>query len=141
MGRTANGSGWDNDGGQVRIIVCGSRDWDDYGLFCSALEQCVAEVQALVIVHGAARGADTMADRWVSDRASMNYRVSVERHPADWDRHGKGAGPIRNRAMAKAGADRCLAFWDGESRGTLDMITVATQHGIPVRIVPAARKP
>ena len=80
-----------------------------------------------------------MADQWVSDRARMGYRVSVERHPADWDRHGKGAGPIRNRAMAKSGADRCLAFWDGESRGTLDMITVATKHGIPVRIVPKAK--
>lgn len=86
----------------------------------------------ITIVHGGAFGADYLARECALDY--LGWREEI--HNPDWNAHGKAAGPIRNEEMAKAGADLCLAFWDGKSRGTLDMITRAVKHGIPVRIVP-----
>lgn len=54
---------------------------------------------------------------------------------ADWDKHGKAAGPIRNTEMVKE-ADVLVAFWDGKSKGTLSAITAATKKHIPVKIYP-----
>lgn len=121
----------------MRVIVCGSRDFDDADLLsrwlCSVLPVFIDETP--VIVHGAARGADRLA----AEFARRNH-CSEEAHPADWQgTAGRYAGPARNLQMAEAGADLCLAFWDGSSAGTLDMIKQATKHGIPVRIVPWKR--
>src|SRR5690606_30354012 len=58
----------------------------------------------------------------------------VVAYPADWRRHGRAAGPIRNQEMADAGADLCIAFPGG--RGTADMVRRARAAGIPVRSVP-----
>lgn len=58
---------------------------------------------------------------------------------ADWGKHGKKAGPIRNKAMIDD-ADALVAFWDGKSRGTKNCIRCATDKGIPVLIMPANRK-
>jgi hypothetical protein len=80
-----------------------------------------------IIVHGAARGADQMAAR-IASRCGF----ATEPHPADWDRHGKAAGAIRNLEMLDSGIDRVLAFWDGNSRGTLHTITEAHRRGVPV---------
>jgi hypothetical protein len=120
----------------VRILVCGSRDWTDSGAIAAALghASALANSGRLIVVHGAARGADSIAAT-----IAREWGVECEAHPAEWDTHGKAAGPIRNDKMAKLGADLCLAFWDGQSRGTLDMIQRATKHGIPVRIVPNHR--
>jgi hypothetical protein len=128
----------------TRIIVCGSRDWDDV----ETLELELARVfpnwedkpddyLAFVMVHGACpTGADALANRWAEQ---TNPHLIIERHPADWKTHGKSAGPKRNEHMASLGAKCCLAFWDGESRGTADMIKRCINHGIPVRIYPPQR--
>lgn len=117
-----------------RVIVCGSRTWSDLEPIDEALTCLNSGIDGpLVVVHGGCpSGADRLANEWAKASA-----VKVEVFPAHWDRYGASAGPKRNRQMAKAGASMCLAFWNGESRGTLDMITAATQHGIPVRIYPA----
>jgi hypothetical protein len=119
----------------MRLIVCGTRTFDDYPLlrdWLDGIAQHEAMMQTLVIVHGAARGADSLASRWARERG-----YSEEGHPADWQgTAGRYAGPARNLQIAKAGADLCLAFWDGKSPGTLDMIRQAVRFGIPVRIVP-----
>lgn len=123
----------------MRVIVCGSREWADRGAVRSALtivwnERSNSRVP-LVVVHGACpRGADAFADEWARDTASR-----VERYTAAWSLDGKAAGPIRNEQMARDGADLCVAFWDGKSPGTLDMIKRAVAHAIPVRIVPAKK--
>jgi hypothetical protein len=123
----------------VRVIVCGSRDFDADHIMTEALDE-LCNMGDVVIVHGAARGADALASAWAKLERGWRFlppvRVAEEPHPAEWEKHGKAAGPIRNRAMAAAGADLCLAFWDGQSRGTADMIATATRCGIPVRIVP-----
>lgn len=115
----------------MRIIVCGSRDATEFGPLERELNRVITTFPS-TIVHGACpTGADAFACEYAK-RGDHND----EPHPADWQKHAKSAGPIRNREMAAAGADLCIALWDGRSKGTLDMITRATKAGIPVRIVP-----
>lgn len=129
----------------MRIIVCGSREWADPERVYATLEhKRLHAAGPIIVVHGACpTGADAAAAYYCHHdmtgyRAPRNT-VTEEPHPADWKAHGKAAGPRRNQEMADAGADLCLAFWDGESRGTLDMIQRAVRAGIPVRIVPGGR--
>lgn len=110
-----------------RVIVCGSRTWDDEFWLASRLAQLPA---GSVIVQGGARGADRIAQK-----AARRLGFKVERFPADWETHGKAAGPIRNQQMLDAGADLVLAFWDGDSRGTQDMVTRAKLALVPVEII------
>ena len=113
----------------TRIIVCGSRDWRDYETIRRVLDDLLDTRGPFTLVHGACpAGADSIARAWGVGL------VQLEAHPADWSA-GKGAGPERNELMASLGADLLLAFWDGRSRGTKDMIRRGVAHGIPVRIV------
>jgi hypothetical protein len=126
-----------------RILVTGSRAWDDWVTVWTALEDAIEEAyrkgrREYVVVHGGAKGADQIAADFCEDQAGWyddyaNQVLAVERHPADWDKHGKAAGPIRNQAMVDLGADVCLAFQIGDSRGTADCIRRAEKAGIPIR--------
>ena len=117
-----------------RVLVTGSREWDDVQELRFALIRATApRLDSVVIVHGACpSGADAMAAEWASD-----YRVTAESHPADWGRHGKAAGPARNAEMVALGADLCIAFFKqgAGNRGTSDCASQALAAGIPVRRV------
>lgn len=120
----------------MRIIVCGSRQLADQQLVDDELGDLVEDIGSLVVMHGGCEtGADALADDWCERQRRLGW-VIVERYPADWKTHGKAAGPIRNTQMALRGADLCIAFWNGSSRGTLDMITKATKRRIRTRVVP-----
>lgn len=67
------------------------------------------------VVSGCARGVDRAGEIWAAD-----HMIPVKHFPADWNRHGKAAGPIRNGEMAEY-ADGALLLWDGVSRGTTNM--------------------
>lgn len=82
------------------------------------------------IVTGGCRGVDHSAKAW-----AMHHRIPHREFPADWNTHGKAAGPIRNKQMAEY-ADKLVALWDGESRGTLNMIQTMTREGKPVFVWP-----
>lgn len=115
-----------------RVIIAGSRDFSDYGLLqqkCDDLLSAKRQSREIVIVSGTARGADQLGERYARERG-----YKIQRFPADWDRDGKAAGPIRNAKMA-ANADALIAFWDGESRGTKNMIATAGRRGLDVRII------
>lgn len=119
-----------------RVIACGSQGYTNTAAVNSALDWVLKLFGgALILVHGACpNGGDELADRWGRSRADQ---VTIERHPADWERHGKRqAGMIRNHHMAKLGARFYVAFWDGKSPGTRNMIERATQYQIPGFTVP-----
>lgn len=124
----------------MRVIVCGCRDWTDRDAVWEALDHVWSNIpytEPLTIVHGACpSGADQFAAMWVEHLGLA--RLRAEAHPAEWS-HGRSAGPRRNAKMANIGADLCLAFWDGQSRGTGDMIHAAIRCCIRVEIVPMRR--
>lgn len=115
-----------------RLIVAGSRDFVNYELLkqkCDCLLSQKKQTHSIVIVSGTARGADQLGERYAAERG-----YQVEKFPADWENDGKAAGPIRNAQMA-AHADALVAFWDGRSRGTRDMIERAEMRNLPVRVI------
>lgn len=87
------------------------------------------------LIHGAARGADEIAGQIAEDYGD----VTTVAFPADWDKHGKAAGPIRNQQMLDAGEPTVVvAFVDKQlalSRGTNDMVARAVKAGIPTYVV------
>jgi hypothetical protein len=128
----------------LRILITGSRDWNDRRLIRNVLDSIGYRYgfDGLVIVHGACpTGADALADEWAGDNADLG--VTVDRHPAQWQQHGKKAGPLRNAEMVALGADVCLAFLNpctkhpGQplhgSHGTDGCLRLARDAGIPVR--------
>jgi hypothetical protein len=105
-----------------RVIVCGGRDFNDGELMAEVLQELPPNT---VVVHGdCPTGADRLAE---------NMWGNTEPHPANWKKHGRAAGPIRNQKMADLGADRMIAFPGGN--GTLDMTQRAARAGIPVRLI------
>ena len=87
------------------------------------------------VVSGGADGVDHLGEVWAG-----THEVPLRRFPAKWSEHGKKAGPMRNEEMARY-ADALVAVWDGQSRGTADMIRRATSHGLKVHVdrIPAPR--
>ena len=109
----------------MKTIIAGGRDFDDIALMGTSVEwDKVTEV-----VCGEARGAD----KWGRTHAEMRG-IPVASFPADWDKHGKKAGPIRNMEMGDY-ADCLIAFWDGKSKGTKHMIDYMNKLGKPVKVV------
>lgn len=106
----------------MRVLVCGGRDYDDRARVYTVLD----EVNPEWVIHGNARGADTLAADWARSR---NRRVIA--CPANWARDGKRAGPIRNQNMLGQQPDLVIAFPGG--RGTADMVQRARKAGIDVR--------
>lgn len=119
-----------------RILVTGSRTWDDKDFIWNVLDVLLAELRNVVIVHGACpKGADAIAQGWVRHHLVNrgNARVRAERHPADWSTHGRAAGFRRNAEMVLLGADLCLAFVRDNSRGATNCADLAERAGIETR--------
>lgn len=111
----------------MKIIVAGSRDVTESEVR-AALTLCPWVGFVSVIVSGTARGADTFGERWAQEN-----NIEIIRFPADWERYGRRAGPIRNEVMAN-NAEGLVAVWDGKSRGTRSMINLALKHGLRVMV-------
>lgn len=109
----------------MRVLVCGGRDFNDESLVMKTLDQIDRQHGIVEIVHGAARGADSLAGKWADTR----FRTVTE-FPANWQAHGKAAGPIRNQEMLGHTPDLVVAFPGG--RGTADMVRRAKAEGILV---------
>ena len=111
-------------------LICGGRDFADPVLFLQTMRELVRLRKMPVrIVHGGAHGADTMADNWARD-----WCLEVIRCPADWERLGRKAGPMRNEQMlVDHKPDLVVAFPGG--RGTADMVKRAKAAGVHVIIV------
>lgn len=108
----------------MRVLVCGGRDFKNDDFMKKVLDEY--RYTATCIIHGAARGADKLAHNW----AGWN-KIQVEAYYANWNKHGKAAGPIRNQQMLDEGKpDLVIAFPGGN--GTRDMVTRAKKAGIRV---------
>lgn len=114
-----------------RILVTGSRDWDDTDAICEALDAAshAGSSDMTLVVGDCPTGADRIAHQWAT--AAM---ISIDRHRADWGSHGKAAGPRRNAQMVGSGADLVLAFIRNGSRGASHTVALARRAGIPVQL-------
>lgn len=107
------------------VLVCGGRDYQDRARVFAELDAIDRDRPITRLVHGAARGADTLAGAWADERM-----VPVYAHPADWSK-GRGAGHARNAEMLKAQRpDLVVAFPGG--RGTAGMVRLARAAGVRV---------
>ena len=117
----------------MRVIVTGSRKWDDKAAVWDALNAIYKEHGPFRVVHGAcSTGADAHAHEWVAVASRLVY-VEEEQFPAAWKARGKRAGPERNERMIKAGADLVLAFPLPEGTGTQHTMRLAREAGIEVK--------
>jgi hypothetical protein len=124
----------------MRVLVTASREWSWPEILHGALTEVYREWtknwphdREFVVVHGGARGGDTMADEWARAAAEQDPRVRPEEHSANWERHGLSAGHIRNQEMIDTKIDRCLAFPWGTSTGTRGCMKLAKKARIPVQ--------
>lgn len=120
----------------MKILVCGSRHFDDWQLFIDTMDNLSEEFdfdnkQPITIIEGGAKGADFCA------RLYAKYcGWELEEYPADWKIHGKRAGPIRNAQMlAEAKPDLVVGFIAENSRGTADMLRQAEKAEVLTRVV------
>lgn len=141
----------------MRVLVCGSRTFTDENLVSTILTGLYTEYQVghmvaylgtFTLIEGGAKGADACAAWWAMSSPMHSHKLEPTNHDlgfewlqfkADWDTHGKAAGPIRNQKMLEEGKpDVCYAFIDkalAESRGTFDMVDRCRKAGVPVVVV------
>ncbi len=118
----------------MKIIIAGSRGFNDYELLQSICDSIVLDIRSsnppnIEIVSGKAKGADLLGERYANNRD-----IPVKEFPADWKKFGKSAGYKRNEEMAKY-SDYLIAFWDFESKGTKHMIDLAHKHKLKVKVI------
>lgn len=116
----------------MRVLVCGGRDFYDWNKLNAILQQTKlrAPHDALTIIQGGAKGADGMAREWCEA-----YHVAYINYPANWEKHGRASGPIRNQRMLDDGKpDLVIAFPGGS--GTADMVRRARAANITVQEIP-----
>jgi len=112
----------------MKVLVTGGRDFSDTILLFETLDEIHSKTTITQVIHGAASGADTLANTW-----ALQKKVPVESCPADWARYGRAAGPVRNKEMLEAGPDLVVAFPGG--KGTADMVKRARKAGLEVVVV------
>lgn len=129
----------------MRLLVCGSRGWHNE----APVETVIRYYQEMardfdenfVLIHGhCKKGADALADR-VAQRLGLRVGEDLIRVPADWKRHRKGAGRIRNQQMLdEQHPDVVVAFRAaGESPGTDDMVSRARRADVTTRVIRVRR--
>lgn len=111
----------------MKVLVCGGRDYKNMARVREILDLLPKE--NLVIIQGAASGADDLAKLW-----AVNNNVPFINFPADWKKFGKKAGFLRNQRMLDEGKpDLVIAFPGG--RGTDMMVKLAEEAGVQTRRV------
>lgn len=98
----------------MKVVIAGPRTVHDFELLVETINQSGYDITE--VVSGTARGVDTMGEKWATA-----HNIPVKRMYPDWNQFGNSAGVIRNKQMAVY-ADAAVVLWDGESRGTRNMI-------------------
>jgi hypothetical protein len=110
-------------GGSVKVAIVGSRNYPHPESVIRFVEQLAAKYPDAIVVSGGARGVDSIAEE-AAERSGLSTLI----FPADWARHGRRAGYLRNEDIIAA-ADIVVGFWDGESRGTQHSLDLAIRAG------------
>jgi|3_EtaG_2_1085321.scaffolds.fasta_scaffold00247_15 hypothetical protein len=110
----------------MKVIIAGGRNFHTYSVVKKAIEESGYPITE--VVCGCADGVDSLGELW----AKQN-NIPISRFPADWNKFGRGAGPIRNQQMAEY-AEGLIAVWNGKSRGTGDMVTRANNEKLSLFI-------
>jgi hypothetical protein len=112
----------------LRILVCGDREWKHK----DSIMEVLKELQPTVIIEGGAKGADTLVKE-----CAKELNIEVREYKADWQRYGRGAGPIRNKEMIEEGRPALVVAFHNDltkSAGTRNMVIQARKYYIPVII-------
>jgi hypothetical protein len=110
----------------MKVIIAGGREINDYELVLKAVLNAGFDITA--VVSGGAPGVDALGERFAEETGLQLFKF-----PAEWNKYGRAAGPIRNKVMADF-ADALIAVWDGKSTGTKNMIEQATKNGLTVHV-------
>ena len=114
------------------LVVAGSRSFSDFDWMkreiCDLMWNALKDYQVVIVQGECPRGADYLAKL-----SAQALNLTCVPCPADWAAHGRAAGPIRNSKMAEHGSG-LLAFWDGVSKGTEDMIHKMKAKGKSTRV-------
>ncbi len=114
----------------MKVIIAGDREFTDYFKLCNWMTAISRMWLISEVVSGEARGADTMGERWAEE-----YDIPVKAFPADWERYGNTAGPLRNAQMGDYG-NALVAFVAPDSKGTVNMMKIMRDFGKPSIVIP-----
>ena len=114
----------------MKVIIAGGRDFSDYNLLREKCDKILSQVKEdIIVVSGTALGADTLGEKYALERG---YQIVY--FAPNWRLYGRGAGHVRNREMVEY-ANSLIAFWDGKSPGTKNMIETAEKSGLKTRVI------
>lgn len=113
----------------MKLIIAGGRDFTNYELLYNTVTNFINNDSNIEIISGGANGADKLGERYATENGYL-----IIKFLAKWDKYGKSAGYKRNLEMAEY-ADSCICFWDGKSKGTNHMITIAKNKGLLITII------
>lgn len=114
-----------------RVVIAGCRNYNNYIEAKRYIDYCLSDIkkdEKITVVSGGCKGGDMIGERYTKENL-----LCIERYPAEWNKYGKRAGPIRNESMASV-ADLVICFWDGKSKGTKSMIQYAKIYSKPLKI-------
>ena len=109
----------------VKIAVIGGRDFGDYDL----LSEILRKEDPCIIISGGAKGADKLAQRY-ADR----HNIAIIEYAPEYNKYGRSAPIVRNKIIVEQ-SDKIIAFWNGQSKGTANVIELAKRTGKDVRVV------
>ena len=111
----------------MKVAIIGSRTFNNYNLLKSYFEPHKHKIT--LIISGGAKGADTLGEKYAKE---INIPTLI--FPANWEKHGKAAGFIRNEDIIK-NCDVCVAFWDNKSKGTQHSLDLCKKYNKPYLVV------
>ena len=124
----------------IRIIIAGGRKFNDYEMLKRTMLKFIRKLHdhidfnKIEIISGNANGTDKLGEKFARE---YNYNLSVM--PAQWDLHGRSAGYIRNKEMLvyakEVDHSVLIAFWDGRSKGTKNMIDISRKSLDSIEVV------
>jgi hypothetical protein len=107
---------------KLKVIIAGNRDINDYNYVILAIKKSGFDISE--VVSGCAPGVDSLGERWAREN-----NIPVKRFPAEWEKYGKVAGPLRNQKMAEY-ADALLLVWNSRGAGSFNMLQIAKKKGL-----------